>query len=247
MNKRACIIGAVALACIGAGGLSGCGLLPGETFTDDAKISKKITAIRIDGESGSVTVRGGKSGGPDGATASVHRSVTYRGDRPEGATHRVEGGVLVLGDCGDDCSASYTVEVPAGLPVSGETSNGAVNLTKVGAVDVTTSSGAVELDDVSGTVDVHTSNGRIAGRGLSGTHITAETSNGEIDLTPATAQNVRAKTSNGGITVTVPKGDYRIATRTTNGSKDITVPDAPAGRYRLDLTTTNGSITAKSA
>ncbi|GAU66548.1 hypothetical protein SSP35_03_01960 [Streptomyces sp. NBRC 110611] len=255
MNKRACMLGTVALACVGAWGLSGCGLLPGKTFTDDATVSKKITAIRIDGDSGSVTVRGTKSGSPDGTksggsgggTASVHRAVTYHGDRPEGATHRVEGGVLVLGDCGEECSVSYTVEVPAGLPVSGETSNGSVNLTRVGAVDVTTSSGAIELDDVSGAVDVRTSNGRIAGRGLSGTHLTAETSNGDIDLTPATPQNVRAKTSNGGITVKMPKGHYRIAARSSNGSRDITVPDDPAARYRLDLTTSNGSITAKSA
>ncbi|MGW1377090.1 DUF4097 family beta strand repeat-containing protein [Streptomyces sp. NPDC002446] len=243
MGKRVRIIGAVAAACVGAWGISACGLLPGETFEDDAVVSKKITAIRLDGDSGGVTVRGGKSGG----RVSVHRSVTYQGDRPEEATHRVEHGVLVLGDCGNDCSVDYTVEVPAGLPVSGETSNGAVSLTKVGAVDVTTSSGAIELDGVSGAVDVRTSNGRITGRGLSGKHIGAETSNGDIDLTPANAQNVRAKTSNGSVTVKVPKGPYRISAETSSGTKDIGVATDPAGRYRLDLITSNGDITAKSA
>lgn len=245
MRKRARVIGTVAMACIGAWGISACGLVPGKTFKDDAAVSKKITAIRLDSSSGAVTVRGDKSGAGD-ATASVHRSVTYHGDRP-GATQHVEGSVLVLGGCGEKCSVNYTVEAPEGIPVSGATSNGAVKLTKVGAVDVTTSSGEVELDGVAGAVDVHTTNGRITGRGLAGNHIGAETSNGEIDLTPATAQSVRAKTTNGAITVTVPKGHYRIATKTSNGDKNITVANDPAGRYRLDLTTSNGNINAKSA
>lgn len=246
MGKRVRVIGAVAMACIGAWGISACGLLPGETFKDDAVVSKKITAIRLDGDSGGLTVHGGPVGGK-GGKVSIQRSVTYHGDRPQGATHRVEDGVLVLGDCGDDCTVDYTLEVPAGIPVSGETSNGSVSLSKVGAVNVTTSSGAIELDGVSGAVDVRTSNGRITGRGLSGRHIGAETSNGDIDLTPATAQNVRAKTSNGSVTVKVPKGPYRISAETSSGSKDIDVAGDPAARYRLDLITSNGDITAKSA
>ncbi|MFB6438283.1 DUF4097 domain-containing protein [Streptomyces sp. NPDC056411] len=234
---------AAAALCIGALGISACGLLPGKTFRDDATVSKKITAIRLDNDSGGLTVHGGAAGGK----VSVHRAVTYHGGRPEGPTHRVTDGVLVLGDCGTNCSVDYTVEVPAGLPVSGETSDGALNLSKVGAVKVTTSSGAIELDGVTGPVDVETSNGEITGRALSGGHIGAETSNGEIDLRPATPQDVRAETSNGSITVQVPKSHYRISADTSSGDKDISVPDDPSGRFHLDLTTSNGDITAKTA
>ena len=35
--------------------------------------------------------------------------------------------------------------------------------------------------------------------------------------------------------------------RTSNGDRDISVPNAPSGQYHLDLTTSNGDITAKSA
>ncbi|MFE0187195.1 DUF4097 domain-containing protein [Streptomyces sp. NPDC058989] len=244
MSKRVRVIGAAAVVCVGAWGLGACGLSPAETFKDDAVVSKKITAIRLDGDSGGLTVHGGKAGG---ATVSVHRSVSYHGDRPKGATHRVEDGVLVLGDCGDDCTVDYTLEVPAGIPVSGETSNGSVNLSKVGAVKVTTSSGEVELDGVTGPVDVRTSNGQITGRGLSGRHIDAETSNGGIELSPATAQSIRAKTSNGSVTVKVPKGPYRISAQTSSGDKNIDVASDPAARYRLDLITSNGDITAEPA
>ncbi|AJT65936.3 hypothetical protein T261_4282 [Streptomyces lydicus] len=239
-GRRVRFAGAVALTALGAYGISACGLFPGKTFTDDAAVPGKITAVRLDTGSGGVTLRGGKGGGK----VAVHRSVTYRGDRPEGATHRVEGGVLVLGGCGKDCAVTYTVELPAGLPVSGETTNGAVRLTKVGKVDVTTGSGDIELDGVAGTAEVRTSNGRITGHGLSGKGITARTSNGEIDLTPTTPQSIRAETSNGAITVKVPKAPYRVTTRTSNGDKNITVPNDPSGRFHLDLTTSNGSITA---
>ncbi|MFF4950841.1 DUF4097 family beta strand repeat-containing protein [Streptomyces chattanoogensis] len=239
-GRRVRFAGAVTLTAIGAYGISACGLFPGETFTDDAAVPEKITTVRLDTGSGGVTLRGGKGGGK----VAVHRSVTHHGDRPEGATHRVEGGVLVLGGCGKDCSVTYTVDLPAGLPVSGETTNGAVRLTKVGKVDVTTGSGDIDLDGVAGTADVRTSNGRITGHGLSGGGITARTSNGEIDLSPATPQSIRAETSNGAITVKVPKAAYRVTIHTDNGDKNLTVPNDPSGRFHLDLTTSNGSITA---
>ncbi|UYB41424.1 DUF4097 family beta strand repeat-containing protein [Streptomyces sp. Je 1-4] len=243
MRQRVRFIGIVAMAGIGACALSACGLLPGKTFQDDARVPKKITSIRLDSGSGGLTVHGGKGGG----TASVHRAVSYHGDRPEGATHRVEDGVLVLAGCGTNCTVDYTVEVPAGIPVSGETSSGAVELTKVGPVKMTTTSGDIQLDGVAGAVDARTSNGRITGRGLSGARTSAETSNGAIDLTPATAQNVRARTSNGEITVQLPKGPYRLSAETDNGEKHIGIAQDPAARFHLDLTTSNGDITAKPA
>ncbi|PJJ03052.1 putative adhesin [Streptomyces sp. 2333.5] len=243
MRMRVRFTAVVATAGIGMCGLSACGLVPGKTFRDDAEVAKKITSIRLDNTSGGLTVHGGKAGG----AVSVHRSVTYHGDRPQGATHRIEDGVLVLGGCGEHCTVDYTVQVPAGLPVSGETADGGIDLSGVGAVQVTTSNGGIDLDGVTGPIDATTTDGAITGHGLSGRQIAAETSNGAIDLTPATAQSVRAKTSNGSITVTVPKAHYRVSAETSNGDKHLGVVQDPAGRYRLDLTTSNGDITAKSA
>ncbi|GAA0467448.1 DUF4097 family beta strand repeat-containing protein [Streptomyces olivaceiscleroticus] len=225
--------GACALA------LAACDAVPGRTFEDDAGVERKITAVRLDSRAGAVELHG-----KQGATrVAVHREVSYRGDRPRGASHRVENGVLVLGGCGDRCSVKYTVDLPAGLPVSGATSAGAIRLERVGRVRVRTDSGAVELAGVSGAVDVRTSNGRIQGRGLAGGPITARTTNGGIDLTPERPQDVRAETSNGAITLTVPAARYDVSARTSNGDKRIGVSADPGGRYRLDLTTSNGSIT----
>ncbi|WP_461020552.1 DUF4097 family beta strand repeat-containing protein [Streptomyces daliensis] len=239
MNRRLRILTAFAAVGIGAGALSACALGPASTAEDDASVTEKITSVRLDNSSGGVELRG-ERGRDD---ASVHRRIEYQGDRPEGASHRVEDGVLVLGGCGDDCSVTYTVELPAGLPVSGKASSGEVTLSRVGAVDVATDSGGIELDGVAGAVEARTSNGRIEGRGLRGGHVRAETSNGGIDLAPAKAQDVTAKTSNGAIELTVPAGAYEVSSRTSNGEKDIGIRDERGAPHRLDLVTSNGDIT----
>ncbi|MQS17769.1 DUF4097 family beta strand repeat protein [Streptomyces kaniharaensis] len=238
MGRQRRYIGALVIAGIAVGGLSACS--PRTEFSDDATVTEKVTAVRLDTSAGSVTVHG-----KAGATQiAVHRTIGYEHDRP-GATTRLENGVLVLGGCGDDCSASYTVEIPAGLPITGETSAGEISLSQVGEVSVRTSSGSITLDGVAGPVDVHTSNGAIEGTGLQGDRIRAQTSNGRIRLTPGKAQDVTAKTSNGAITLTVPAAAYHVITSNSSGDIHVGVPDDPAGRYRLDLGTSNGGITVR--
>ncbi|MFE4334775.1 DUF4097 family beta strand repeat-containing protein [Streptomyces sp. NPDC056831] len=240
MRHRLRAFMAATMAGSGLIGLGACGLIDWNTFEDDAHVSQKITSVRLDLGSGRVNVRGVAKT----ADVSLHRSVRYRGDKPEGASHRVENGVLVLSGCGSQCSVSYTVEVPEGLPVSGRTSSGSVVLARVGPVNVTTHSGRIELDGVTGPADVHTSNGRIEGRGLAGP-VRAKTSNGRIELTPVNPQDVRARTSNGAIVVTAPTGRYVVAASTHHGHKDIGIANDPAGDHKIDLATTNGSITVR--
>lgn len=243
MRRRMLGLGLAAVT--GAVTLSACDMQGmNKTYEDDAALTAKVTAVRLDGiDAGSVTVDGGT------AKPSLARTIHYRDKRPDGPTHRVENGVLILSGCGmSHCSVSYDIKVPAGLPVSGRTSAGAIRLTDVGQVDVTAHSGQIQLDGVAGNVRAHTSNGRIVGTGLNGGSVDAETSNGAITLTPSKAQSVRAKTTNGAITLTVPAGGrYQVLTHTSNGGRDIGVQNDPAAANRLDLTTSNGHITVKTA
>lgn len=234
---------ALALAAVGVTALSACDVaFASTTFEDGAALKGKITSVRLDDiGSGRVTLNGGSS------KASLHRSVKYRGDRPEGSTHRIENGVLTLRGCGSRCSVRYTVDLPAGLPVTGKTSSGSIHLSRVGAVNVSTDSGSIHLDDVNGPVRARTDNGGIEGRGLKGGGIDVGTDNGDVSLTPTTAQNIRAKTDNGEIKVTVPAGRYRVTSRTGDGDRTISVPNDPSAPYLLDLRTSNGDITAKPA
>ncbi|WP_394554058.1 DUF4097 domain-containing protein [Agromyces sp. MMS24-JH15] len=244
-THRTARIATVGVAAVSAGaialGLSGCAFLgPLHEFSDSASVAATVAHVTIDSPDDSVEVRG-----VAGATGvSIERTVRYRGpEREIGDTHRVDGDELVLGGCGRNCSVAYTVEVPVGVDVSGETSNGELDLEDVGEVDVETSNGRIELTDVAGSVSASTSNGAIVGRGLAGHGIDVDTSNGEIDLELVTAQDVAADTSNGSIEITVPDAAYRVDAHTSNGSTDIGVADDPDGEFELVLGSSNGAIT----
>lgn len=224
MAERKWALGTVTLVAIGAGVLSGCGLAFPESFEDDTVVTEEITAVRVEGSNGDVRLTGDHTA----TEISLHRKVEYRGDRPEDPSHRVEDGVLILGGCGRGCSVDYDLDLPAGLPVSGETDNGDIRLSAVGEVDVRTDNGSITLDGAAGPVVVRTSNG-------------------ELDLTLDTPQDIRAETDNGEITATVPAGSYQVSTETDNGDLDIEIPHDPAGAHRIDLTTDNGSVTVRSA
>lgn len=243
MRRHIRVLAAVAAAGIGVGTLGACGLVPGETFEDSAKPSGKVESVRLDSSSGAVRLRSKETV----TRVSVRRSIEYHGDKPGKNTFEVEDGVLTLRGCGDECSVTYTVDLPPRVPVSGRTSSGGISLSGVGEVNVETSSGAIDLDDVDGTVDVRTDNGRVNGRGLKGDGVRAQTSNGAIDLGLSTPQDVRARTSNGAVSVTVPDGRYKVSSRTSNGHKDIGLRDDPSGEHALDLETSNGSIKVKKA
>lgn len=234
-------LGVLTLATLAVGGLAGCGLVLGETTEDTSTLSGKITSVRIENKSGGITVNGTEGGG----RLSLKRKVTYRDERPTGATHRIENGVLILGGCGSGCSVNYTVDVPAGIPVSGQVTNGSIHLSKVGAVKVTTGSGRIEMDGVTGTVEAENINGRITGKNIDGPSIRARSTNGKITLTSAKAADVQASTTNGDITLTVPKGDYDVTASTVNGDRTIDVSNSPSGTHRIGMRSTNGDVTVR--
>ncbi|MFF2011800.1 DUF4097 domain-containing protein [Streptomyces sp. NPDC058195] len=234
-------LGTLTAATLAVGGLSACGLVMGETTEDASTLSGRITAVRLDNKSGGVTVNGTEGGGKP----SLRREITYRGERPTGATHRIENGVLVLGGCGSGCSVRYTVDVPAGTPVSGKVSNGSIHLSGVGAVKVTTGSGRIEMNGVTGTVEAENTNGKITGENIRGARIRARSTNGAITLTSVTAADVQATTTNGDVTLTVPKADYDVTASTVNGDRTIDVAHSPSAAHRLGLRSTNGDVTVR--
>ncbi|MCD9880009.1 DUF4097 family beta strand repeat-containing protein [Streptomyces guryensis] len=237
------VLAAVALAALTAGGLSACSAVDQKTFEDDAKVSQKITSIRVDSRDGSVVV----DASADVSTTSVHRKVDYRGDKPSGTSFSVENGVLTLSGCGAHCGVDYVVKVPAGLPVTGGTSNGSLTLTAVGRVDVHTSNGEIAVNSATGPVKLRTSNGDVNVKDAKGGDVDTQTSNGEVTIQTATPQNIRARTTSGNLTVTAPHAKYRISADDSHGDKKVAFENDPSGKYRLDLSTTNGDLTVEAA
>ncbi|MDR5700570.1 DUF4097 family beta strand repeat-containing protein [Agromyces aerolatus] len=227
------IVGAVVLT-------AGCGIIGPTMRTEgSAQLDATITEVRLDSGSGSVTVSG------DDDDASLEWTVMTRANRTIGPTYSIDGGTLVLSGCGQWCSVDYRVRVPEGVDVTGRTSNGSIDLSDVGEVDLQTTNGRITLDGVDGRVRASSTNGRIEGEGLVGTGVEVRTSNGSIDLEIASAQDVSAESSNGSIDVRVPGGSYRVETQTSNGREEVQVPNTDDGRYLIDLRTSNGSISVK--
>lgn len=235
------LLAAAVSAALAVGALSACSALSQKSFEDDAKVSQQVTSVRLDSSDGWVKL----TATPGLRTASVHRKVNYRGDKPHGTSFRVKDGVLTLSGCGRNCGVDYDVKVPAGLPVSGGTSNGSVTLTGVGAIDVHTSNGEIAVTRPAGPVKLRTSNGnvRVTATAPGSGPIDARTSNGRLTIRTAAPQNVTAHTSNGSLTVTTPPASYRISATTSNGTKKLAYANTPSGMYRLDLSTTNGNLT----
>lgn len=240
-HRRLVTAGLVAVTAVALGG---CGFGPRSTATDTATIgaadAAEITSVRLDLEAGSVTLRGDAGA----SEVSIERTLDYTGSLPGGQTHRVEDGVLVLSGCGRRCSANYSVDLPAGLPVTGETSHGSIVLDSTGRVDVRTSNGSLTLSGIDAKIDARTSNGAITGTRLGGTDgVVVETSNGSIDLSLASPQDVRATTDNGRVLLTVPEGGYRVHAQTDLGGTDVSVPDDPDAEFELAATSSNGRVT----
>lgn len=235
------ILAGTIITAAGLTALSGCVLVPHRTIQDDSTLTDRIDAVQFDTMSGNIVIAGVE--GLDEVT--VHREVRHRFGGPDGDTHRVEGGALHLEGCGWQCSVDYEVEVPVGTAVSGHTTNGRIELTDLGDIDVRTTNGRVTLVDIDGGVTARSSNGRIDAEGLRGGDVNVRTSNGKIALGLDEQENVRARTSNGSIEVTVPDGDYQVELETSNGKTTNELGHRAGANLLIDLQTSNGSIHLK--
>ena len=113
-------------------------------------------------------------------------------------------------------SATVTVELPAGSPVSADLTAGDLRAVgRLGRSRLRTGAGHVTADEITGNLDVHTGSGRVELGDIAG--------------------GVIVKNSNGASTVASAGGLVRV--RNANG--DITVGHAGAG---VDAKTSNGTI-----
>jgi DUF4097 and DUF4098 domain-containing protein YvlB len=246
----------------GLAALTGCTLnLDRNTLVDGITAKTTVTEVHL-GDTGSgdvsVVVK------PSATETDVKRTVHYGGSAPA-QTARVEGSTLVLEmRCGNNCSVSYDVTLPAPAKVTGANSSGDLVLTGVSAVDVSTSSGNVTVGDVdgpvtasatSGDVDItnvtgpaqlRTTSGNITARGLSGS-TDAQAISGDITVDFTSTVDLRAKTTSGNIDVRVPGGPYHVTTKVTSGDVTVNIPTDPAAEHSLNLEATSGDINVNAA
>jgi hypothetical protein len=226
-------------------------LLAHETHVEEQSFpAAGLTALRVDGSSGSITIAGAD-------TDTIHVTAEISdGLRQTGESRRVVGDTLQLhSTCpnfgSDWCHVDYDVTVPRDLTVVVRSGDGSVDISGLrSAVTVGTDNGSVDLEDLSGDVHVGSDNGRITALRLGSPTVAADTDNGRLTLEFATAPTTVAATAdNGRITVVVPNDGtgYRVETATDNGSEDVTVPRDDASAHTITARTDNGSITIRPA
>jgi len=131
------------------------------------------------------------------------------------------------------------VEVRARIPmlfsVDLRTSGGHVDVEEVtGQVEASTSGGEIELNQIVGEIEVETSGGSIKAREIRG-DLAAQTSGGSIHLSEVDG-DVEVETSGGGIRIRDVDG--QVEAQTSGGSISVRFTDAPEG----NLETSGGSI-----
>jgi hypothetical protein len=125
--------------------------------------------------------------------------------------------------------------VPKLFSVDLHTSGGRIDIQEVtGSVEAETSGGNLELNQITGEVDVKTSGGNIRAGEIHG-DLEAETSGGSIHVSEVSG-DVDVETSGGSIRIRDVDG--RVEAQTSGGSISVRFADAPAG----EIETSGGSI-----
>lgn len=220
----------------------------GASTTDRTATFDGVTGITLDLDNASVDL---VAGGNEVVVDQRVRTGRFGGE----ATAEVDDGRLeVVLDCsslawfsfGRGCRGEYVITVPAGIPVDGESSNGAIRIDGLdGLVNVGTSNGEVMVTNTAGPLRLDSSNGRIVGTDLASPDVTATTSNGQISLSfAAPPHDVVADTSNGEIVVEVPDDGqpWTVDATTSNGQVSTDIATDPSAGRTLQLHTSNGSI-----
>ncbi|MFE2288253.1 DUF4097 family beta strand repeat-containing protein [Streptomyces sp. NPDC059443] len=228
--------------------LTGCSLSigPQKSASSDATVSEAVTAVAVpDARSGDIKVTVGSGPG-----VVVHRTVHYRGDTKPEPAQQVSGGVLTLtnGDCSNQCSVDYRLEVPASAKVELHSDSGDITVTGVAAAGLESSSGEVKADGIAGPLKIRTSSGEITAGNLSGQAVEARSDSGAVTLAFAKAPaSVAVESTSGSAKLKVPSAPYRVDVSTDSGARKITIPTDPSAPSHLSAKTTSGDIQISAA
>jgi DUF4097 and DUF4098 domain-containing protein YvlB len=240
--------------------VAACGEVGGAKLTYSDTEKGKVTGIVLDGHSGDVVVT------PATGTETKITRIIRNSTDPQ-MSYRMDGTELHLDTrCGPHCTVSYQIETPAGAAVHGQLTSGNVQLTGVGATDLTVTSGDVQIRNAAGVVKIRTNSGDVTVDGakggatleatsgdirateISGGPVSAKVTSGDVTLGLTTVASVTAETTSGDVHLTVPTGKYNLTTHKGSGNINLTgVTDDATARASLVLRAGSGDITVTGA
>lgn len=261
MVKRIALATVVAVAAAVA--LTSCVRLVENGFDDVHSVADQVTEVRLQNGSGGVTVRSRAAGGTGETEVRRHLQYPKDMDKPDRASHRMEGTTLILDGCGNRCTVDYEVTVPSkDVRIIGNNDSGDVRLEGIAGIEVEIGSGDTTVRDVAGAVRITTGSGDLdvaavdgdfTGRVGSGRaslldmrgKVTIDNSSGDVEVQMATVVSVRAESGSGSLTVKVPKGAYKVDVVADSGDKTVEVADDPNATAELVLRVGSGDVTVR--
>jgi DUF4097 and DUF4098 domain-containing protein YvlB len=149
------------------------------------------------------------------------------------------------------CSVSYDLEVPAGVSVQVDGSDGTLNVAGVqGDLDLSSGDGSVHVSDVSGALTVHAGNGRIDGLAVRSRRVDVSAGNGRVGVAfDSVPDSVSARSSNGRVDVVLPADAtaYRVDASSDNGGATVGVRTDPSAPHQITASSNNGHVTVRYA
>lgn len=203
------------------------------------EIEDAITEIHFDQDAGDMEILVQE----DQVGISLTRTIHWRGgDAPE-TLDRVEGESLVLGlECEQswNCWVDYTLIVPPGLSVFGETHAGDLLIEgPVAEVNVTSGAGDIELSCASGPVFIETGAGDVVGTCINAAQLQVISGAGDIQLVLSGAPELaEISTGAGDVDLTLPAGNYNIQVETGAGDVEIQGVDQTQGAESVIIVNT---------
>ena len=157
------------------------------------------------------------------------------------------------------CEGRYRVAVPDGASVRVRGDSGKVTARELGALDVETGNGAVEVERASGPVKVRTDNGRVDVDGTEGAvdlgtsngsiktrkvdgAMRLETDNGRVEVRDTESERIRARADNGTVDLALKGTPRLVDARTDNGNISIALPTGGGAEYDVSTETDNGGV-----
>ncbi|MEU1882724.1 DUF4097 family beta strand repeat-containing protein [Streptosporangium sp. NPDC020072] len=130
------------------------------------------------------------------------------------------------------CSTAYHIWVPADLSLA-----------------VTTSSGEVRLENLSGMIRVDTDSGNVEGIGLGAADVTVTGGSGDLRLGfTGVPRHVVARMSYGDVTIGLPRGRaYNVRATAVEGNRNIGVRQDPGAPTTIEASTAYADVTVRNA
>ncbi|MEO6081543.1 MAG: DUF4097 family beta strand repeat-containing protein [Umezawaea sp.] len=249
VGKRIVLLAVAAVATTMS--LSSCVRLVQDSSSNDYTVNDRITSVQVDTDGGDVKIRS-----VDGATATtVKRVLRYNpaAKKPDGPTHQVNGGALVLNGCGSGCEVSYEVAVPSKeTTVKGEVGSGDLDVQDLASVEVTLGSGNATLHAIAGAVRIESGSGDITGSDITG-NVIGKAHSGNLTLSGVTGSvtaasssgNIRAEKIDGDVSAEASSGNvvvelakpHNVKANASSGDVTVTVPNAG---YRVVVDSNSG-------